>query len=31
MPIMFYVFDALTDIFELTVDILGVNDGVDSG
>jgi len=31
MPIIFRIFDALTDFFELTVDILLVNDGVDSG
>ena len=31
MSIMFYIFDALTDFFELTVDILLVDDGVDSG
>lgn len=30
MSIMFYIFDSLTDFFELTVDILLV-DGVDSG
>lgn len=30
MPIIFHIFDALTDFFELTVDILLVN-GVDSG
>ena len=30
MSIMFYIFDALTDFFNLTVDILLV-DGVDSG
>jgi hypothetical protein len=30
MSIIFYIFDALTDFFELTVDILLV-DGVDSG
>lgn len=30
MSIMFYIFDALTDFFDLTVDILLV-DGVDSG